>query len=107
MRDRNSSVLARSSSSESFCISGSRALIAATRGSRRLTSRSFLVPKTLPSKVLIKTEILQGTLVPDVSKSLAHSMRERWRRTDNRKYRAQVHGMLIVDILREAKDRFI
>jgi hypothetical protein len=30
------------------------------------------VPKTLPSKVLIKKEILQRTHVPDVSKSLAH-----------------------------------
>jgi len=38
--------LGAESSSESFCISGSSALIAATRGWRRLTSRSFFVPKT-------------------------------------------------------------
>src|SRR5580658_1124038 len=61
MRARNSAVLPRSTSSESFCISASSELIAATRGWRRLTSRSFLVPKTLPNKVLIKTEILQRT----------------------------------------------
>ena len=63
MRARNSSVFARSCSSESFCISASSALMAVTRGSRRLTSRSFFVPKTLPSNVLIKKRFLQRTHV--------------------------------------------
>src|SRR5277367_2420606 len=67
MRARNSAVLARSLSSESFCISGSRALIAATRGCNRLTSRSFFVPKTLPNKVLIKRENPSGDIRPQVS----------------------------------------
>ncbi len=60
MRARNSAVLARSWSSESFCISGSSALMAATRGCKRLISRSFLVPKTLPNKVLIKKRNLRS-----------------------------------------------
>ena len=47
MRWRNSAVLARSWSSESACMAGSRALICVTMGSMRLTARSLLVPKTL------------------------------------------------------------
>jgi hypothetical protein len=34
--------------------------MASTRGSSRLISRSFLVPKTLPKRVLIKPEILRN-----------------------------------------------
>jgi len=38
-------------------------LIAATRGSRRLISRSFLVPKTLPKTVLINLESFGNRLL--------------------------------------------
>jgi hypothetical protein len=51
--------LARSSSSESFSICGSSALIAPTFGISDLMTRSFLVPKTLPKSWLIKAEVLQ------------------------------------------------
>src|ERR1035438_9206770 len=47
-------VLAARSMSESSRIWGSSAVIAATVGSMALTSRSFLVPKTLGRKVSIK-----------------------------------------------------
>src|SRR5688572_1260847 len=45
-RDRNSSVLARSCSSESDWTDGSSALISVTTGARRFSSRSLAVPKT-------------------------------------------------------------
>src|SRR6266849_3388975 len=66
MRCRNSSVLARSSSSVSFWISGSSALMAWTFGLSDLMTRSFFVPKTLPKRVLIKLEFLQGAARPRV-----------------------------------------
>ena len=46
MRWRNSAVLARSCSSESAWMDGSKSLICLTIGMRRLTARSLLVPKT-------------------------------------------------------------
>src|SRR6476660_4519738 len=53
MRLRNSSVLARSCSSESSFVSGSSALMRSTSGIRRFISRSLLVPKTLAINLLI------------------------------------------------------
>src|SRR5579872_1136310 len=56
MRVRNSSVLARSSSSESFWIPGSSALMVATAGVKRLMARSFAVPKTFVRALSKNTE---------------------------------------------------
>src|SRR5690606_14965874 len=53
MRFWNSGVLAFSASSESFCISGSRALILATMRSSWRRSRSLRLPKTRVSSLLI------------------------------------------------------
>ena len=57
MRARNSTVLARSCSSESFSISGSRALIWATMGSSFLMTRSLAVPNTLVSALSKNTGV--------------------------------------------------
>ncbi len=59
MRALNSAVLAFSSSSESFSIAGSIALMVFTLGVSRLMSRSFAVPKILV-RILSK-----NTLVSD------------------------------------------
>src|SRR5579864_9361297 len=74
MRCRNSSVLARSSASESSFISGSSALMARTFGISDLTTRSFLVPKTLPNRVLIKRKVLERAARPTYILSLAYWM---------------------------------
>src|SRR5438477_597344 len=83
MRWRNSSVLARSSASDSFFIAGSSALISSTCGSRRFTSRSFFVPKTLATKVLIKSGFLQrGQIYPSRDKTKPSIFDAGWRQKD-------------------------
>jgi hypothetical protein len=57
IRARNSTVFARSSSSDSCFIAGSKSLIVATTGHSRLMIRSFEVPKTFVNTLSIKTKL--------------------------------------------------
>ena len=69
---------ARSASSERALISGSSALIAATRGCSALTSRSCFVPKTLESalSMIMKALRARGARDADVSRRDASSSTE-------------------------------
>src|SRR5205814_5776655 len=72
-----------SSASDSFFIAGSSALISSTCGNRRFTSRSFFVPKTLATKVLIKSGFLQrGQIYPSRDKTKPSIFDARWRQKD-------------------------